>query len=258
MKQAKINNLLESIKSKYIIQKTLDNLQRNKSLDIIKYNKNLQNRMDISINNYKDYLEIYSLIKLEIKPVDNKHGKFININKGDEKYYHIYFNDIKEELERNEIYNGEQIETIRIIIDYQVKSFEKLFFDCKCVESIHFKKFYRNNITNMSNMFSGCSLLKELNLSKFNTNNVTDMNHMFSWCSSLKELDISNFNINNVTNMSNMFSGCLSLKELNLPYFKENNLIAMRNMLSRCSETLKNTIKDKYKNIKKEAFNDFI
>jgi len=256
--QIKNNNLFENINSKYILQKILDNLERNKSLDIIKYNKNIHNRINIIINDYKEYLEIYSPIKLEIKPIDNKYGIFININKGDEKYFHIYFNNDKVEMKRNQLYKDDKIELIRIIIDYQVKSFEKLFYDCKCIESIHFKKFYRNNITSMSNMFSGSSLLQELNFSKFNTNNVTDMNHMFSWCSSLKELDISNFNINNVTDMNHMFSGCLSLKELNLPNFKENNLSNMRDMFSRCSENLKNKIRTKYENIKKEAFKDFI
>ena len=69
---------------------------------------------------------------------------------------------------------------IKIIIDYQVKSFKELFSRCECIESINFKKFYRNNnITNMSYMFFGCSSLKELNLTNFNTNNVTDMCGMF-------------------------------------------------------------------------------
>ena len=34
----------------------------------------------------------------------------------------------------------------KIIIDYQVKSFKDLFFLCECIESINFKKFYRNNV----------------------------------------------------------------------------------------------------------------
>ena len=76
---------------------------------------------------------------------------------------------------------------IKIIIDYQVKSFNKLFFKCYCIESINFKKFYRNNIIDMSWMFNGCSSLKELNLTNFNTNNVTDMGEMFCGCKSLKE-----------------------------------------------------------------------
>ena len=64
---------------------------------------------------------------------------------------------------------------IKIIIDYQAKSFKKLFYHCNCIDSIFFKKFYRNNITDMSSMFYECLLLKELNLSNFNTINVTNM-----------------------------------------------------------------------------------
>ncbi len=58
-----------------------------------------------------------------------------------------------------------------------------VFFDCWSVEFIEFKKFYRNNVTNMGYMFSRCSTLKELNLSNFNTNNVTNMAGMFYGCS---------------------------------------------------------------------------
>ena len=105
--------------------------------------------------------------------------------------------------------NGEDKATkIKIIIDYQIISFEKLFEDCYCIESIIFKKFYRNNINNMSYMFYGCPSLKELNLNNFNTNNVTDMSMMFNECSSLKKLNISNFNTNNVKYMNLMFDGC--------------------------------------------------
>ena len=64
---------------------------------------------------------------------------------------------------------------IKIIIHYHVESFENLFCECDCIESIYFKKFYRNNIINMYGMFSGCSSLKELNLNHFNTNNVNYM-----------------------------------------------------------------------------------
>ena len=76
----------------------------------------------------------------------------------------------------------DNVPKIPIIIDYQIKSFSELFFYCKCIESIEFKKFCRNNITYMRSMFGGCSLLKELNLNNFNTNNVTNMNYMFSRC----------------------------------------------------------------------------
>ena len=59
-------------------------------------------RINISIKDYKKCSElIYSSIEIEIKPVKNKYGKFINIDEGNEKYYHIYFNNNKEEIKRN-------------------------------------------------------------------------------------------------------------------------------------------------------------
>ena len=68
--------------------------------------------------------------------------KFINIDEEDEIYYHIYFNDNKEEIKRYYLYINENVIKIRIIIDYQIKSFKELFYYCKCFKSINFKKFY--------------------------------------------------------------------------------------------------------------------
>ena len=199
-------DIFKNLKSDFFIQKVFYNLLKKKSLDIIKYNNNIKKRINISIKDYKEYSEIYSSIEIEIKPVKNKYGEFINMNEN-EIYYHIYFNDNKEEIKRNYFNKNDNVSKfkiiivskIKIIIDYQVKSFHELFDSCECIEYINFKKFYRNNINNMGSMFYKCSSLKELNLSNFNTNNVTDMGFMFSGCSSLKELNLSNFNTNNVT-----------------------------------------------------------
>ena len=45
------------------------------------------------------------------------------------------------------------LKKIKIIIDYQIKSFEGLFEDCECIEYIYFKKVCRNNIMNIRDMF---------------------------------------------------------------------------------------------------------
>ena len=217
------------------MQQLFNILFKKKSLNIIKYNKNIKDRINISIKDYKEYSEIYSSIEIEIKPTKNKYSKFININKENEIYYHIYFNNNKKEIKRNYLNKNENIEIIKIIIDYQIKSFEGLFKNSECIEYISFKKFHRNNINNMSGMFYGCSSLKELNLSNFNTNNVTYMDGMFFGCSLLKELNLSNFNINNITYMNGMFHGCSSLKKLNLSNFNTNNIINMRFMFNGCS-----------------------
>ena len=106
IQEKKESNKIESkdkfknIKSNYILKKLFNHLMKNKSLDIIKYNNNIKNRMNISIKDYKEYSEIYSTIEIEIKPVNNKYGTFININKEKEIYFHIYFNNNKEEIKK--------------------------------------------------------------------------------------------------------------------------------------------------------------
>ena len=145
-------DIFKNLKNDYFLQKLFHNLLKKKSLDIIKYNKNIKDRINISIKDYKEYSEIYSSIEIEIKPVSNKYGKFINMNEN-EKYYHIYFNANKEEIKRNYLYENEDVEKLKIIIDYQVKSFKELFYYCEYIEYIYFKKFYRNNINNMGYMF---------------------------------------------------------------------------------------------------------
>ena len=221
-KSAKIKskNKFVGLKSNYILKKLFDYMQTRISLKIIKCNINMQKRLNIDINNYKVFSEKYSSIELEIIPIRRGCGPFINIKEEDKKYFHIYFNDNKEEIKNTELNEEDKVSKINIIIDYQIKSFSELFYECENIESINFKKFYRNNINNMSCMFYGCSSLKELNLSNFNTNNVTNMSYMFYYCSSLNELNLSNFDTNNVTNMSYMFYDCSSLKELNISIFK--------------------------------------
>ena len=187
LNKIKSKDVFKGLKSDYFLIKLFNNLLKKKSLDIIKYNKNIKERINISIKDYKEYSEIYSSIEIEIKLVNNKYGIFFNIDKENEKCYHIYLNDNKEEIKRNYANEDEKGAKFKIIIDYQIKSFIELFCFCDCVEYIYFKKFYRNNITNMGGMFNGCYSLRELNLSNFNTNNVTDMRSMFHGCSSLKE-----------------------------------------------------------------------
>ena len=183
-------DIFKNLKSDFFIQKVFYNLLKKKSLDIIKYNNNIKKRINISIKDYKEYSEIYSSIEIEIKFAKYKYGKFININKENKKHYQIYFN--KEKIKRNYLKEKEDVEKLKIIIDYQIKSFKGLFENCKSIECIYFKKFCRNNVTNMRSMFDGCSSLKELNLSNFNTNNVTNMFGMFSKCSEQLKLKIKN------------------------------------------------------------------
>ena len=241
------NNFFSKIGNKYILQKIFANLTLKILLQIIKYNKSIQEKLEKDIN---DYIKYYKKIIIEIIPIKKEEDKksidensrddeedensredeedensrddeedenskdekkkdyFINYEEEDNQYYHIYFNDEKEEKYRTYFIKDENVIKIKIIIDEQITSFEKLFNCCDCIEKINFIKFNRIDINNMSDMFYGCSSLKELNLNNFNTINVTDMFGMFSGCSLLQELNLKTFNTINVTNMRSMFLGC--------------------------------------------------
>ena len=168
---------LKNIKSNLTFKKIMSNLQRNNLLNIVKYNKIFQQKLNININDYKDFCEI----EIEIIPAADKYGKFINIsNKEDRKYFHIYFNDNEEEIKKIYLVKNEKIKKIKLIIDYKVTSFYRLFEDCKCIESVYFKKCNRENIKDLRFMFDNCDSLKKVNFNKFKAENVTDISY-FKW-----------------------------------------------------------------------------
>ena len=98
MAEKKLKDKLENIKSYYILKKIFLNLKKNKFLEIIKYNKKLQKRLKVNINDYIEYSQLYSPIEIELIIEDNEYGKFINLPYKEKEYYHIYFNNSKEEI----------------------------------------------------------------------------------------------------------------------------------------------------------------
>ena len=122
LNRVKPKNKFINIKSNYILKKLFGIVSSRISLKIIKCNINIQKRLNININNYKDFSEKFSSIELEIIPIQNKYGSFINIKEEDKKYFHIYFNDNKEEeIKKTELNKEDKISKINIIIDYQIK-----------------------------------------------------------------------------------------------------------------------------------------
>ena len=95
-KKSKID-LFSQIKSAFILKKLYDIIET-KKLSIVKYNKNIQNRINVNIKKYKEYLEIYSTIEIEIILIKNKYDDFININENEKLYYHTYINDSEGEI----------------------------------------------------------------------------------------------------------------------------------------------------------------
>ena len=100
----KANNKLDNLKSDFFLEKIINNFSKKRALKFLKYNKKTQKRIQYNINNYKEYCENYSSIEIEIIPAKGKYGKFIDINKEDRSYYHIYFNNNrKTEVKRTSI-----------------------------------------------------------------------------------------------------------------------------------------------------------
>ena len=75
------NNQLKNVKSNYFIQKFFGYMPKRKSLETIRYNKNIQKRINININHYKAYSEEYSSIEFDIISAKGEYGKFIDIKK---------------------------------------------------------------------------------------------------------------------------------------------------------------------------------
>ena len=246
---------IHKLSSKYILKQIFELLYETKYFNIIRYNKNFRKILNINIQDYKELSQIKSPIEIEIIPAENKWGKVFNyLDEKYKSYYHIYLNNNNEEEEDNYLAEEKEVSKIKLVIEPNIVSFNKLFEDCKCIEYIYFKKFTRINIEDMRCMFWQCSSLKEINLTKFITDNVTNMSWMFYRCALLKKINISHCNINKVEGMVGMFWGCSSLEEVNLPLFKDDNQINMKCMFTECSQGLKNKIKNDNNKIKAEAF----
>ena len=57
--QIKSIDKFANIKTDYFLIKVFNNLEKEKALNIVRYNKNIQNRINININYYKEYSEKY-------------------------------------------------------------------------------------------------------------------------------------------------------------------------------------------------------
>ena len=165
-------NVLDKIRSKYILKKVFDNLKQNIFLETIRYNKKIRNKLDININDYKKCLQI----EIEIIPILNKNTNIINISNKDNKvYYHIYLDNNKFETKRANIKEKDNVNKITVKIDYEIKSLSELFKDCRYIEKVNFIKCNRKDINDMNSLFFKCKYLKEVNFSNINTNNVINM-----------------------------------------------------------------------------------
>ena len=91
---------LNNIKSIKILKQIIYNISKVKYLQILKYNRKAQKRLYIDLNTYKLYSEKYSAIEIIIKPDEVELGPFINIPEEEKSFYHIYFNNNKNEKKK--------------------------------------------------------------------------------------------------------------------------------------------------------------
>ena len=137
------NHLIKKIRCEYIVIQILEHLNKIRLMEISRYNKKYQKMFDIQKEDYKN--ESYK-IEIEIIPSSKEKGKFINIRKGHEEYFKIYFNNNRQEVKKTRIFKKDKVEKIKIIIDYKNNSFYGIFSDCKCIKKIKFLKFNRPDI----------------------------------------------------------------------------------------------------------------
>ena len=263
---------IDIIRNKYLLNDILNQLTESKKLELIKYNKTIQKRLEISIKDYKerykdtiiditlvdDFMEDNNLYQIlnkekvekEILKKNKKKNKNIDKNKNENenkikneiknktKFIVYYYKDGAIKEYKNAYFLPEKPDdntNITIKIKKNVKNFNNLFKDCTFIKNIVFKRFNRTNIRYMNSMFEGCENVINIDLSKFNTENVKTMKSMFYVCKKLTSLNLFNFNTRKVTNMQNMFYRCSSLENLNLYNFKTENVRWMQNMFWGCS-----------------------
>ena len=53
--KSKLRGKIENVKSKYILQKIFNYIIKDKTIKIVKYNKNIKNKININIDDYEKY-----------------------------------------------------------------------------------------------------------------------------------------------------------------------------------------------------------
>ena len=103
------------MKIDYFIRKFFEYILKRKSLEIIKYNKNIQKRIDISKSLQTLFWTIF-IYRIRNNTNKNEYGKFISFELKDEEHYYIYFNNNKDnEIKVTSIKENDNVSKINII-----------------------------------------------------------------------------------------------------------------------------------------------
>ena len=141
------NNLLNGVRSSYVLKIILENVNKRAYYQVFRYNKRLKERIELTLEDYHQLYKIYSKLEIEITPLKFYpyflKRNFININNND-SFYHMYY--LEEDGKKSEeiIKDGsfkKNYKKILIIIDTEFESLNGLFKDIKAIYKIKFLKF---------------------------------------------------------------------------------------------------------------------
>ena len=229
-------SILLTIKSKNNLRKLFNQLTTLQKLRIIRQNKKIQNKLNISKKDYEEYCTtIIEIVPYAISILEAQ-SKYINIiNNIDKKYIHIFFDDSKDETHVEYLTNTDNVKKIKIIIDKEIKSFFRLFSQCKCIKRFKLSYCKRKDLPSMKYMFDECSSLEEIEMDRDVDFSATDMSYMFNNCSSLKKVDMPNVRAYTVKTLNNIFQGCKSLVQLNISRLNTDQVTDMAHVFDGCS-----------------------
>ena len=175
--------MLNSIKSKIVLKNIIRNIEKNVYLRIVKTNRNLQNKLDISLDTYEEY---YNQIEVELIPKKSdlsSENQFINPDYQNKAFFNSSFDEVK----KCNFSDNENISKIRVLLNIKyLTSLSDLFLNCKKIEYIKFIHCANDKITEINYMFFNCESLINIDMTRLKIDNVTSMNFLFTQCKSLK------------------------------------------------------------------------
>ena len=178
-------NILNNIKSKFILRFIFDYIPENKRINLVKYNKILQQNLFDTI--LGEIFQKYLIeIELTIDDKKNNNNKFFRfINPIYMKYCNIYLNnDYETNIKKNYIYSIEKISKIKIYL-------------------------YNKDKNDLNNLFCNYFCLKEIKFIKCNMENINLKNIKGVYNDFIKYCDFSNFifneKVNNIIIKTNSF-----------------------------------------------------
>jgi len=232
-----MNSVLNKIKSSYNLKELFSFVGEKIELQLLKYNKFLQKRLDLTLKDYETFKNIIINLKFDVEYVNKLRNEYKELkkkidnknydNEDQKKKLNSELNNKEHELKKNRFMGLPFFNLYKEFIKiYYIRDQDKSeeaensafynFFEDKPIPDIKICIDKNGNITDCFSMFANCETIKEIEFVKFYTKDVTSMRHMFYLCSHLRHLDLSNFDTSNVTTMFGLCKKCYSLESFKI------------------------------------------